>query len=288
MKAKLQSVASAEATANARPFLKWVGGKTQLLSVLERRMPTRYGRYFEPFIGGGALFFYLRPSQAVLSDVNEALILTYRVIRDRVEDLIHDLAKHRYEQEYYYEIRAVDRSPSFQDWSEVSKASRLIYLNKCCFNGLYRVNSRGEFNVPFGRYKSPNFLDKQNLRACGRSLQDVELRVSHFSAIESQVRSGDFVYFDPPYAPVSATSNFTSYSKAGFDLMEQIALRDLCQRLDAKGVHFMVSNSSAPLILDIYQAFNVESVMASRTVNSLSSKRGKVPEVIITNYWIEE
>ena len=278
------NIPSSEVCLKARPFLKWVGGKTQLLPELVARMPSEYGRYFEPFVGGGALFFHLQSPNATLIDINESLIGTYQVIRDRVEELIADLGQHRYEKNYYYELRAADRSSSFRDWTDVQKASRLIYLNKCCFNGLYRVNSKGEFTVPFGRYKSPKFLDAQNLRACQRSLQNIDIQIGHFLSVESQVKPGDFVYFDPPYAPLSATSNFTSYSKCGFETKDQIALRDLCQRLDERGVWFMVSNSSAPLILDLYQSFEVDQVLASRAVNSLSSKRGKIPEVIIRNY----
>lgn len=268
----------------ARPFLKWVGGKTQLLPQISAKLPQEFGKYYEPFLGGGALFFHLYPQQACLSDVNETLISTYQVIRDQVEDLIEDLRQHRYEKDYYYNLRAADRQPSFQDWTNVQKASRLIYLNKCCFNGLYRVNSKGEFNVPFGRYKSPNFLDQDNLRACQRSLENTSLQVRSFLEIEPELNAGDFVYFDPPYAPLSRTSNFTAYSCQGFETQDQIHLRDLCQRLDHKGVQFMLSNSSAPLILDLYKDFQVKKVLASRAVNSRSSKRGKIHEVIVTNY----
>lgn len=266
----------------ARPFLKWVGGKTQLLSDLTNRMPQDYRQYFEPFLGGGALFFCLQPETATLIDINESLINTYQVIQSQVEDLIEDLGKHVYEKEYFYRIRAADRTDAFAQWSDVEKASRLIYLNKCCFNGLYRVNSRGEFNTPFGRYKSPKILDPENLRACHQSLQGVNLKVGHFTSIQPQ--ANDFVYFDPPYAPLSPTSSFTRYSQSDFGEAEQVALRNFCLQLDQRGVKFMLSNSSAPFILDLYQSFTVEFVQASRAINSKGSKRGKIPEVIVTNY----
>ncbi len=272
----------------AKPFVKWVGGKTQLLSELTARIPRDFSRYFEPFVGGGALFFHLLPEQSVLIDINEELTLTYRVIRDRVEELIADLKQHIYEKDYYYQIRNIDRTDEYKSWSAVKRASRLIYLNKTCFNGLYRVNSKGQFNTPMGKYKNPKIVDEINLRACSQALQKAQIITGSFLEVEEKITRDDFVYLDPPYAPLNATSNFTGYSQDGFDLVMQSSLRDLCDRLDAKGVRFMVSNSNAPLILDLYDHYKIEFVYASRAINSKGHKRGKIPEVIITNYEREQ
>ncbi len=283
----------------AKPFVKWVGGKTQLLSELTARIPRDFSRYFEPFVGGGALFFHLLPEQSILIDINEELTLTYRVIRDRVEELIADLKQHIYEKDYYYQIRNIDRTDEYKSWSAVKRASRLIYLNKTCFNGLYRVNSKGQFNTPIGKYKNPKIVDETNLRACSQALQKAQIITGSFLEVEEKITRDDFVYFDPPYAPLNeglspeshsgackprATSNFTGYSQDGFDLVMQSSLRDLCDRLDAKGVRFMVSNSNAPLILALYDHYKIEFVYASRAINSKGHQRGKIPEVIITNY----
>jgi DNA adenine methylase len=282
-----------------KPFVKWVGGKTQLLPELTARIPRNFSRYFEPFVGGGALFFHLlrgsqggefnsphdpSPEQSVLIDINEELINTYRVIKDRTEELIADLKQHIYEKDYYYQIRNIDRTDEYKSWSAVKKASRLIYLNKSCFNGLYRVNSKGQFNTPMGRYKNPKIVDETNLRACSKALQKAQIITGSFLEVEEKITRDDFVYFDPPYAPLNATSNFTGYSQDGFDFQMQSSLRDLCARLDAKGVRFMVSNSNAPLILDLYDHYKIEFVYATRAINSKGHKRGKIPEVIITNY----
>jgi DNA adenine methylase len=267
-----------------KPFVKWAGGKSQLLPELVERLPKQYEKYFEPFAGGAALFFHLRPRKAFLVDTNENLINTYRVIQDRVEDLIDDLKQHIYDRDYYNRIRDMDRTEAYQTWSDVQKASRLIYLNKTCYNGLYRVNSRGEFNTPFGRYSNPTILNAANLRACSCALQKTKLVTGSFLSIAKRITSKDFVYFDPPYSPLSATANFTGYSQGGFDALMQEKLRDFCDHLDRRGVRFMLSNSSAPLILELYRSYKVEFVFASRTINSKAKDRGKIPEVIVTNY----
>jgi DNA adenine methylase len=268
----------------AKPFIKWVGGKTQLLSEITARIPQNFSRYFEPFVGGGALFFYLQPEKSVLIDINQELTNTYQVIRDKVEELITDLKLHIHQQDYYYQIRNIDRSKEYQLWSDVQRASRLIYLNKTCFNGLYRVNSKGQFNTPMGSYQNPKIVDEINLRACSKALQKAQIITGSFLEVEEKITLEDFVYFDPPYAPLNATSNFTGYSQDGFDLSMQLNLRNLCDRLNAKGVRFMVSNSNAPMILDLYSNYKIEFVYASRAINSKGNKRGKIPEVIITNY----
>lgn len=267
-----------------KPFLKWVGGKSQLLPELTRRLPTTFSRYFEPFVGGGALFFEAQPQHAFLIDTNPELINAYNVVRDSVEALIEDLQQHRYESEYFYHVRNVDRESNFADWSPVQRASRLIYLNKTCFNGLYRVNSKGHFNTPFGRYSNPTILDAQNLRACSRALQCARVQLGSFDEIGRTIQPDDFVYFDPPYVPLSKTANFTHYSRTGFDEQMQRDLQQLCYRLAEKGTKFMLSNSAAPLVLELYREFKIELVQATRAINSVASKRGPVDEVIVTNY----
>lgn len=267
-----------------KPFVKWVGGKTQLLPELVKRVPGDINRYYEPFVGGGALFFRLQPHRACLTDSNPALVNLYTVIRDKVDELVKDLDKHIYDEEYFYKIRSVDRTAEYEHWTDVQRASRFIYLNKTCYNGLYRVNSKGQFNAPFGRYTNPTILDSENLYACHAVLKKTVVEVSDFYNIRRRVRPNDFVYFDPPYAPLSATAKFTSYTQNGFDVDTQYRLRDLCRALDKRSIRFMLSNSSASLILDLYAEFNIELVYATRSINSNVRKRGKVPEVIVTNY----
>ena len=267
-----------------RPFIKWVGGKSQLLPELLKRIPRFSGRYVEPFLGGAALYFALKPTQSVLADINSELINVFQVVQSQVEELILDLGQHRYEKEYFYSIREIDRSSEYNNWTSVARASRLIYLNKSCFNGLYRVNSQGYFNTPFGRYTNPTILNANNLRECNVALQGADIRQSSFLDLEQSLTKNDFVYFDPPYVPLSQTANFTSYADGGFGIDMQEALYQLCVRLNQKGVRFMLSNSSAPFVLERYQEFNLMRVSAKRAINSKAALRGAIDEVIVTNY----
>ena len=266
------------------PIVKWVGGKRQLMLELQKNMPENYNRYFEPFIGGGALFFELQPDNAYISDMNEELINLYQVVRDNVDELIDDLQKHDISKEYFMEIRNIDRTEEYQNWSDIKKASRFIYLNRTCFNGMYRVNSKGEFNVPFGHYKNPRILDENNLINCSNLLQKTEIKHADFSEILKKVKKGDFVYFDPPYVPLSETSSFTSYTKDGFDIDMQFKLRDVCDELDSMGVKFLLSNSDTKLVNDLYENYNIKKVFASRQINANADGRGKITEVLVRNY----
>ncbi len=269
---------------NCRPFLKWAGGKSQLLTEILKRIPKDYENYFEPFVGGGAVFFGLQPEVALLADVNRDLIEAYEVVRDDVDALIESLKQHRYEKEYYYKVRARDREEGFMSLSAVERVSRIIFLNKTCYNGLYRVNSKGQFNVPFGRYTNPTILHEINLRACSQALQTAGIFQEDFRSLVSRAGKGDFVYFDPPYAPLNETSDFTAYTKDGFPFEEHIALRDTCRELDSRGARFLLSNSSNPAIVDLFHEFRVERIGATRAINSKGAKRGKVKELLIRNY----
>lgn len=263
-----------------RPFLKWVGGKGQLLNQLRPLLPPMFGRYFEPFVGGAALFFALRPPRASLRDVNEELVDCYRAVRDDVEGVIRALQGHRYEQRHYYAVRDIEP----QTLSLIERAARTIFLNKTGFNGLYRVNRAGKFNVPFGRHAKPVFCDVDNLRSCSIALKEVDVQVQSFSAVVNEAARGDFVYFDPPYVPLSDTADFTSYSAAGFTLTEQQELANVFVRLTKMGVYAMLSNSDTPAVRELYGGFRIDEVYASRSVNSNASRRGKVAEVVVRNY----
>ena len=269
---------------SCRPFLKWAGGKTQLLPHLIHRIPNSFNRYIEPFIGGGALFFALQPKVALIADCNQELINCYQVVRTDVEALIEELKVYRYDKEMYYAVRELDRRPDFGELSRVKRAARLIYLNKTCFNGLYRVNSKGYFNVPFGTYTDPTIVDAENLRACSKVLQRTVIQSGNFEQVLEIAEAGDFVYFDPPYAPSSGTADFTSYSKEGFDDAAQEMLLLVCLQLNQRGVKWMVSNSNTTLIQELYRGFKVEPVGASRAINSKASKRGSVIELLIRNF----
>jgi DNA adenine methylase len=263
----------------AKPFLKWAGGKRQLLAQLDRFVPARFGTYHEPFVGGGALFFHLAPAKAVLTDNNDRLVRAYRGVRDGVERVIRLLSSYPHDKEFFLSFREhdVDRD------SDAEVAAWMIYLNKTGFNGLYRVNSQNRFNVPFGRYTDPNICDEDGLRACSRALADADLPLGEdFTSVLHRAKKGDFVYFDPPYVPLSASSSFTSYTSEGFGLAEHARLRDVALDLKQRGVHVLLSNSSAPAVLELYaEGFTVERVDAQRAVNSKASGRGPVTELII-------
>lgn len=266
-----------------RPFLKWAGGKSRLAATIAASRPRYYGTYHEPFVGSGALFFYLYRHglvrRAILSDINAELISTYRAIRDHVEQVIKILSTFPYDEKFYYELRQVN--PFTLDLPHL--AARMIYLNKTGYNGLYRVNSKGEFNVPFGRYKRPRYLDPDNLRAVSKALQRVDLRCVSFEAILSWVEPGDWVYCDPPYVPISATSNFTEYQPNGFGLEEHYRLRDVALQLFHKGAFVTLSNSDTEMTRELYGdwPFELQEVLAPRFISSKASSRGKVGELLI-------
>jgi len=266
------------------PFVKWAGGKRQLLPQMEKYFPKHYNRYIEPFIGGGAVFFHLIPENSIISDNNPDLINCYKVIKDDVERLIKSLKKHIYEKIYYYEIRALDRDvKKFAELSDIEKASRSIYLNKTGYNGLYRVNSKGLFNVPFGRHKNPKICDETNLRNVSQTLKKVEIFLGSFEICLDFVEKDDFIYFDPPYFPLSDTALFTSYTKNSFDKSSQLKLFEVFMELNERGCNLMLSNSYSEFILDLYKDFKIITLKAKRNINSNSQKRGLINEVLILN-----
>jgi DNA adenine methylase len=262
-----------------RPFIKWAGGKRQLLPSLRERAPSKPPHYFEPFVGGGALFFALRPPNAVLADVNERLIRAYRGVRTSVGQVIRLLRSYPHDPAFFYRFREAN----IDDGTDAEVASWFIYLNKTGFNGLYRVNRDNRFNVPFGRYANPTICDEPTLRACSAALAEADLRVDDFESVVEKAKAGDFVYFDPPYVPLSATSSFTSYTSVGFGHAEQTRLRDTALRLKERGVHVLLSNSSAPSVRNLYaDGFDIIEVSATRLVNSKATARGAIVELLIT------
>lgn len=268
------------------PFVKWVGGKRQLLHEIELHIP-KFSTYYEPFVGGGAVLFHIQPKKAIINDSNSELTNLYQVIKDSHQELIADLRTHENDEKYFYKIRGKDRDrQQYEQMSKVERASRIIYLNKTCYNGLFRVNNAGEFNSPFGRYKKPNIVNEITIRAVHNYLCDNNIQIRNTDYEESLVgiRKGAFVYFDPPYDPVSSSANFTGYTKGGFGRDEQERLKNVCDKLSVKGIKFLLSNSSTEFIRDLYKNYKVVSVQANRAVNSKADKRGKVAEVLIMNY----
>jgi DNA adenine methylase len=262
-----------------RPFIKWVGGKSQLLRELVKYVP-KFDTYYEPFVGGGALFFCLRPEKALLSDSNGELINAFQVVRNHVESLIGFLSEYPNDKEFFLNLRA--QNPL--ELGPILRAARFIYLNKTCFNGLYRVNKRNQFNSPFGYYKNPNICDKGVLRGASKVLQgSVDLAATYFEVACQKPVKGDFVYLDPPYLPISDTS-FTNYSKKGFTLENHETLAKTFEELDKRGVKVLESNSDHPWIRDRYKNYEIIEVQGRRSVNSKGTGRGKVGELFIKNY----
>jgi DNA adenine methylase len=281
---------SAIAVNRPKPFVKWVGGKRQLIKQFRDKglfPPEGYNStintYFEPFVGGGAVFFDLLPENAVLSDLNYELITTYNVVKQDVDSLIKSLKQHQYDKNYFLKVRAVNP----EELTDVEVASRFIFLNRTGFNGMYRVNSKGKFNVPFGRYTNPIICDEENLRNVSRSLAHVVIKRQDYKDVLKSAKKGDFIYFDPPYYPVSKTASFTSYTSNTFLEQEQTELRDTYLELHQRGCFVMLSNSDTPLIRDLYSSITgvqIHTVYAGRAINSNAAKRGKISEVLITNY----
>ena len=273
-----------------KPFVKWVGGKRQLLRQFRELglyPPESFNpvtnTYYEPFVGGGAVFFDLLPKNAELSDLNKELVITYNVIKNNVDELVESLKKHIYDKEYYLEVRA----KKVEGLSDIEVASRFIFLNRTGFNGLYRVNKSGQFNVPFGRYNNPVICDEENLRRASDALQEVVITHQDYKNVLKTAKSGDFVYLDPPYYPINSTSSFTSYTAEGFLEKEQTELRDTFVKLHKKGCFVMLSNSDTPFINELYSGLDgiiVNKITAGRAINSKGSGRGKITEVLVTNY----
>ena len=275
-----------------RPFLKWAGGKGQILDEIDNNMPLHFERYFEPFVGGGAVFFHLWRKgfrgKAFLSDLNEELMITYKTVKDSVEKLIAELQSGTYksDKDTFYAIRAWDQEVDYGKTDPVRRTARTIYLNKTCFNGLYRVNRTGNFNVPFGRYKNPTICNEESLRAVSESLQIAELACTDFESAVRTSKRGDFVYFDPPYHPLSGTAYFTEYTAEGFGEQEQERLAQVFRELHKRGCLLLQSNSSHKTILALYSDgdYIIESVKAKRAISCDPNTRGEIDELLIRNY----
>lgn len=275
-------------------FVKWAGGKTRLLQQFEQYLPDKIDRYFEPFVGSGAVFLYIKktrkPTFCMISDNNQDLMNLYGIVRDNVEELLEILTEYKKKhmkrpKEFYYEQRKQFNSDKLNRESKtLEKSALLIYLNKTCFNGLYRVNSEGKFNVPFGKYKNPGIVQQDRLEEASDLLQDVEIKTMHFKNIIKYTEQEDFIYFDPPYQPLSKTSSFTSYTSDAFSEKDQKELYNYFKKLDKKGCRIMLSNSYSPLIKELYRHYNLNVVMASRAINCKGEGRGKIKELLITDY----
>lgn len=274
-----EKLSTARPRGRAKPFLKWAGGKSRLVPEILARFPARFGRYHEPFLGGGAVFFALDPASALLSDINQELIDAYRTVRDDVAGVIASLRQHQATSEHFYRVRQLDpESLNVRDG-----CARTVFLNRTCFNGLYRVNRQGRFNVPFGRHVNPKICDEANLQAVAQVLRDhaIEQRCA-FDVMDSAKR-GDLVYFDPPYVPVSKSASFTSYTKQGFGPAEQERLADVFHALDRRGVWLVLSNADTEFTRRLYAGYRIERVLCRRAINSRADRRGPVAEILVSN-----
>ncbi len=265
-----------------KPFVKWAGGKRQIVHILKEYAPEKFETYIDPFVGGGALFFDLSPTKAIISDINSELINAYRVIKEQVEELIKDLKKHKNTPEYYYWIRSIKP----ENLNPVERASRFIYLNKTCYNGLYRENSEGQFNVPFGFYKNPKIVDEENLRAISKYLNEADITIENtdFREVCNYAKAGDFVYLDPPYYPIKENA-FTKYTKYDFSKKDHIDLVEVFRELDKRGCYVMLSNSNTDFIKTLYKGYRILEISANRFINCKPEGRKKSKiELIIINY----
>jgi DNA adenine methylase len=286
---KAKAINRYEYDPSVQPFLKWAGGKRQLLNVIGEYIPQHYTHYYEPFVGAGAVLFFLQPEQATINDINGELINCYRVIRDNPEALLALCQEHKENnsKEYFYKLRGLDRTDKFEELAPEERAARIIYLNKTCFNGLFRVNRKGQFNVPYGDYVSPAILNQTVLSATSRYLNQNEVTIleNDFAEAVAKAGKGSFVYFDPPYQPLSDTSYFTGYAMNGFREDEQRRLKVLCDDLDSRGCQVLVSNSNAPLIRELYDdsRYEIIEVQATRAINSVAINRESISELLIHN-----
>lgn len=271
-----------------KPFTKWTGGKRQLLPKIKSLMPASYNNYFEPFVGGGALFFDLTPENATINDFNEELVNCYRQVKLNPKELVILLKNHQEKnsKDYYLNIRSADRDGRIFEMSDVERAARILYMLRVDFNGLYRVNSKNQFNVPYGRYKNPKIVEEELIFKISHYLNENKIKIlsGDFEKAVEGIKAGDFVYFDPPYVPLSQTSAFTYYTHEGFSFLDQVRLRNLFRKLDEKGVWVMLSNSSSHIVKELYEGYLIYEVEATRTNGADSTSRGKISEVIITNY----
>lgn len=273
------------------PILKWVGGKRQLLKYINPLLPKKISTYVEPFVGGGALLFNLQPKKAIINDYNEDLMNVYRVVKDEPNTLLDYLEMHNELncQEYFYQVRSLDRSESYEKLSNVEKAARIIYLNKTCYNGLFRVNQAGQFNSPYGKYKNPNIVNRPTILAVSKYFNDNNIKIvsGDYRQALKGLRKGAFVYFDPPYLPISSSSSFTGYTENGFGYKDQVNLKEECDKLHKRGINFILSNSDHPAICELYKDYKLITLKAKRIVNSKGNKRGEVNEVLVMNYNVD-